>query len=245
MSWESVLPLRITSKVVRGFGRGASDLGIPTANLCPDEAKLQSVSLSIPSENNESMSPSSSSSSSENKSAAAATTAVSHFDDLPCGIYWGFCRIGDNYNDNNGNNNDNNNNPLGHTYTTAVSIGYNPTYGNAHKTVEPHLIAPANDPRRHSSSTGETLLQDFYDQPVRLSVLGYLRPELPFEGLEKLIQAIKQDIVRAETLAQADTAVNVRERAWVTSNQPWNGKDNDKTNKLNGTDHNHNNSDPN
>jgi len=231
MSWEGVLPLRITSKVVRGFGRGASDLGIPTANLCPDKAILQSVSSSIPPEQNK---VSSSSSTSENKE--TTPKAVSHFDDLPCGIYWGFCRIGENTNNNEkGSDNNDNNNPLGHTYTTAVSIGYNPTYGNARKTVEPHLIAPSNDPRRHSSSTGETLLQDFYDQPVRLSVLGYLRPELPFEGLEKLIQAIKQDIVHAETLAQADTIINVRERGWVTSNQPLNGNDNDndKKSKLN------------
>jgi hypothetical protein len=27
------LPIRMTSTVVRGFGRGSSDLGIPTANL--------------------------------------------------------------------------------------------------------------------------------------------------------------------------------------------------------------------
>lgn len=244
MSWESVLPLRITSKVVRGFGRGASDLGIPTANLCPDEAKLQSVSLSIPPETNESMSPSSTSQS----KTTTATKGVSHFDDLPCGIYWGFCRIGDNTYNSDKNDNNKNKNPLGDTYTTAVSIGYNPTYGNAHKTVEPHLIAPASDPRRHSSSTGETLLQDFYDQPVRLSVLGYLRPELPFEGLEKLIQAIKQDILQAEALAQQDTIINVRERAWVTSNQPLNGNIHDKSklnhNQTNG-DHTHNNSDPN
>ncbi len=58
------------------------------------------------------------------------------------------------------------------------------------KTVEPHLIAPATHPRRHASSTGETQFQDFYDKIIVLSVVGYLRPELPFEGLEKLTTAI-------------------------------------------------------
>ena len=93
------------------------------------------------------------------------------------GIYWGFCRIGTN--------------PA--IFKTACSIGYNPYYGNKTKTVEPHLIASIDDSEhRHASSCGETLLGEFYDQPIRLTLVGYLRPELPFEGLEKLVAAIKQ-----------------------------------------------------
>ena len=93
------------------------------------------------------------------------------------GIYWGFCRIGTN--------------PA--IFKTACSIGYNPYYGNKTKTVEPHLIASMDDSEhRHASSCGETLLEEFYDQPIRLTLVGYLRPELPFEGLEKLVAAIKQ-----------------------------------------------------
>jgi FAD synthase len=83
----------------------------------------------------------------------------------------------------------------------AISIGFNPTYKNEEKTVEPHLIAPSTHPRRHASSTGETQFQDFYDKTIVLSVVGYLRPELPFEGLEKLTAAIKQDIADSERLA--------------------------------------------
>ena len=104
-------------------------------------------------------------------------------------------------------------------YTTACSIGYNPTYGNNVKTVEPHLIAPEQDSRRHVSSCGESVLGDFYDKPIRLSIVGYLRPELPFEGLEKLIQAIKADIVQAEKKA-ADVDRNpvaAKEKEWVAS----------------------------
>ena len=93
------------------------------------------------------------------------------------GIYWGFCRIGTN--------------PA--IFKTACSIGYNPYYGNKTKTVEPHLIASIDDSEhRHASSCRETLLGDFYNQPIRLTLVGYLRPELPFEGLEKLVAAIKQ-----------------------------------------------------
>jgi FAD synthase len=51
--------------------------------------------------------------------------------------------------------NDTNNNcnesDLGQVFTAAISIGYNPTYNNSEKTVEPHLIAPAMHPKRHAS----------------------------------------------------------------------------------------------
>ena len=123
------------------------------------------------------------------------------------GIYWGFCRIG----------NDTEGDSL--VYKTACSIGYNPTYGNTTKTVEPHLIAPPQDERRHKSSCGESVLGDFYDKPIRLSVVGYLRGELAFEGLEKLINAIKNDIADAERLGDGMDETTLKEKAWVSSDE--------------------------
>ena len=107
----------------------------------------------------------------------------------------------------------------GEVYTAAISIGYNPTYNNKEKTVEPHLIAEASHPQRHASSTGETLFGDFYDKTIVLSVVGYLRPELPFEGLEKLTQAIKKDIEDACRLSKEDNSTNNEEREWVKLHQ--------------------------
>ena len=121
-------------------------------------------------------------------------------DALPTGIYWGYACIGG-YNE--------------EAWVTAVSIGYNPTYGNEEKTIEPHLIAPTDHPKRHSSLCNETLLQDFYGETIRLSVIGYLRPELPFEGLEKLTQAIKKDIADAERLGDTDDPLANREKSWI------------------------------
>jgi riboflavin kinase len=192
---EEMLPIRMVSKVVRGFGRGSSDLGIPTANL--DRQVLRMAGAEKPSSNN--------SSTPEKKDQDASLD----FEDLPCGVYWGFCRIGDTDEPAAGTG--------GVVYTAALSIGYNPTYGNDQKTIEPHLIAPATDPRRRVSSCGETVLQDFYDQSVRLSVVGYLRPELPFEGLEKLVVAIKDDIATADKLGSATDALTHQEREWVKS----------------------------
>lgn len=104
-------------------------------------------------------------------------------------------------------------------YKTACSIGYNPYYGNQRKTVEPHLIAGTGDERRHQSSCGETLLGDFYDQAIRLSLVEYLRPELPFEGLEKLVEAIKNDISNAERLGDSEDAKTSQEKEWVASDE--------------------------
>jgi len=42
---EGSLPLRLTSIVVKGFGRGSTDLGIPTANLSREGIKIQKKSL--------------------------------------------------------------------------------------------------------------------------------------------------------------------------------------------------------
>ena len=162
-----MLPIRMVSKVIKGFGRGSADLGIPTANLCKEEGRF-------------SMS----------------------FDSLPTGIYWGFARIGDDT-----------------VYKAAVSIGYNPYYGNETKTIEPHLIAPPHDERRKASSCGETVLREFYGETIRLTVVGYLRPELPFEGLEKLIEAIKNDIIQAEALGDQTDKVTLAERTWAEGNE--------------------------
>ena len=123
------------------------------------------------------------------------------FQDLQTGIYWGYGTIQD------------------QTYRTAISIGYNPTYHNKEKTIEPHFIATSSDPRRHRSKTQETLLEDFYDQTCRLVILGYLRPELPFEGLDKLIEAIKQDICNTEQLAESKQTEFRDEFSWVTSSE--------------------------
>lgn len=46
-------------------------------------------------------------------------------------------------------------------------------------------------------------------------MVGYLRPELPFEGLEKLTAAIKKDIVDSERLAAQTDSITLAEKRWV------------------------------
>jgi FAD synthase len=174
------LPIRLISKVVKGFGRGSRDLGIPTANLSRED-----LQCSI------------------------------NFDDLPCGIYWGFAKV-----EKGSTPSAHNAPPSSSVYKAAVSIGFNPTYHNTFKTIEPHLIAdPSDTVNRHASCCGETLFpRNFYDQRIRLSVVGFLREELPFEGLEKLITAIKDDIKNTERLCDEE-GIAQTEKDWVGSDR--------------------------
>jgi len=63
----------------------------------------------------------------------------------------------------------------------VMSIGWNPFFDNATKTVEPWLL-------RDFGKDG-----DFYGRELRLAVLGYVRPEADFASLEALVERIHRD----------------------------------------------------
>lgn len=63
----------------------------------------------------------------------------------------------------------------------VMSIGWNPFFENACKTVEPWLLRDFGDDG------------DFYGRELRLAVLGYVRPEANFASLEALIERIHKD----------------------------------------------------
>jgi FAD synthase len=166
---SSKLPIRLISTVIRGFGRGSSELGIATANLSKEDIGQQ------------------------------------QFADLHTGIYYGVAAVSIKGGE------------PSTTYKAAISIGFNPTYGNKEKTVEPHLIGIAGSNERTKSSCGETLLPDFYEQQIKLSIIGFMRPELPYSGVEKLVEAIKNDIVVAERLCDFGEAGVKDEVEWCQS----------------------------
>ena len=72
----------------------------------------------------------------------------------------------------------------------VVSIGWNPFYGNTKKSVETHII------KKYDS--------DFYGRWMKLRICCFIRPELNFNGLEELINAIKDDIEHAKTHLDKD-----------------------------------------
>lgn len=122
------------SKVIKGFGRGSKELGIPTANL--DNEAAESMSS-----------------------------------ELDTGIYYGYAKL------------------HGVVYQMVMSYGWNPFYKNSKRSCEVHLLAT---------------LEDFYDAPLTILVLGYIRPELDYTGVEALIEDINLDIKTAKDTLQAE-----------------------------------------
>ncbi|CAA21430.1 Riboflavin kinase [Schizosaccharomyces pombe] len=65
-------------------------------------------------------------------------------------------------------------------FPMVMSVGWNPYYKNKLRSAEVHLI--------------ERQGEDFYEEIMRVIVLGYIRPELNYAGLDKLIEDIHTDI---------------------------------------------------
>lgn len=85
-------------------------------------------------------------------------------DSLAPGIYFGWASL---------------NGSQGGIYGMVMSIGWNPFFDNSSKTIEPWLL--------------HEFKEDFYDQELRLTVLGYIRAEANFESLDALIERIHRD----------------------------------------------------
>lgn len=60
--------------------------------------------------------------------------------------------------------------PHRQVHKMVMSIGFNPFYGNSHKTAEPWILANFSQP--------------FYGEEIRLVVCAYIRPEADFPSLE-------------------------------------------------------------
>ncbi|KPM36120.1 hypothetical protein AK830_g10446 [Neonectria ditissima] len=71
----------------------------------------------------------------------------------------------------------------------VMSIGYNPFYKNTVRSAEVHVL--------------HKFTADFYDAPMRLLILGFIREEKDYKSLEALIEDINFDcVVAKESLAR-------------------------------------------
>ncbi|KAF2453719.1 hypothetical protein BDY21DRAFT_117179 [Lineolata rhizophorae] len=167
---EPPFPIRVAGKVIKGFGRGSKELGIPTANI------------------------------------PITGLSVGGHSDLSSGVYLGWAGL----------------NPLSdtslpsdtststssasaappHTYAAVLSIGYNPFYKNTARSVEVYLINDFGG-------------RDFYGAELRLLILGYVRPELDYVSVEKLIEDIRTDIRVAERSLGREAWRRWREEEWL------------------------------
>ncbi|KAK9472969.1 uncharacterized protein V1510DRAFT_415673 [Dipodascopsis tothii] len=167
-------PVYLSATVIPGFGRGSADLGIPTANI-PSETLLSSGLLKD-----------------------------------QTGIYFGYAKVSGTYGtlesrptfdelkagkaavvqphpDE----------PLseadGQVLPMAMSLGYNPFYGNKESSAEIYIV--------------HKYAKQFYGANIKVIVLGFIRPELNFESLDAMITQINADVEYAKrTLATAEYA---------------------------------------
>jgi len=90
----------------------------------------------------------------------------------------------------------------------VVNVGYSPTFEgqeNQEKIVEAHLItksSPMEKPEStddgESSDNIDEIEGDFYDETLRLQLIGYLRAEQKFDSFPELIAQIHRDIGNAD-----------------------------------------------
>ncbi|PLN77414.1 riboflavin kinase [Aspergillus taichungensis] len=150
---ELPYPIPLSGPVIKGFGRGSKELGIPTANIPADE--------------------------------------LSEHPDLEVGVYYGVVALDPRQFSYEGKN-------ASATVLPAVlSIGYNPFYKNKTKSIEIHIMPRLTEPsptaQVDSGPTHFHKLPDFYGTPLRLLILGYIRPEYDYVSVEALVEDIRVD----------------------------------------------------
>lgn len=89
----------------------------------------------------------------------------------------------------------------GEVYKMVANIGKNPSFGNAFMTVEVHLL--------------HTFNHDFYDEELRVVILGSIRTENKFNSLEELKTAIHEDCRIAESLLEEEAYSGFKHDAFL------------------------------
>jgi riboflavin kinase len=92
-------------------------------------------------------------------------------------------------------------------YKAVVNVGYSPTFAdqNSEKIIEAHLL-------NYSSS-------DFYEQPMRLLLSGFLRPEKKFASFPQLVAAINKDLKDAGTALDTEPYASARRDKFFVQEQ--------------------------
>jgi len=119
----------------------------------------------------------------------------------------------------------------------VVNVGYSPTFEgqeNKEKIVEAHLITKSS-PMTMPESTNETdgeqyesndideIEGDFYNETMRLQLIGYLRPEQKFDAFPDLIAQIHTDIGNANWALDSMPYIFSKEDEFVKNGVGWIG----------------------
>ena len=114
----------------------------------------------------------------------------------------------------------------------VVNVGYSPTFEgkeNKEKIVEAHLItksSPMEKPESDSDADTEIMDDvegDFYNETLRLQLIGYLRPEQKFDSFPELIAQIHCDIGNANWALDSMPFIFSKEDDFVKDGDGWVG----------------------
>jgi len=86
-------------------------------------------------------------------------------------------------------------------YPAVLSIGYNPFYKNAMRSVEIHIL--------------HRFAHDFYGAALNLLILGFIRPEYDYTSLEALVEDIKVDCEVAQRSLQREAYERFKAETWL------------------------------
>lgn len=123
---------------------------------------------------------------------------------VPTGVYFGWAVI-------EGDDNDDEKSGRNVVHKAVVNVGYSPTFDgeeNKEKIVEAHLIVNDGD-----------IEGDFYGETMRLSLHGFLRPEMKFENFPALIEAIMNDKANAKDALDLLFYKDLAEDSFLTRSQ--------------------------
>jgi riboflavin kinase len=125
--------------------------------------------------------------------------------ELEPGVYIGWASVAPSDNSNSSTSSSSNNKSS--VYKAVVNVGYSPTFAdqNSEKIIEAHLL-------NYSSS-------DFYEQPMRLLLCGFLRPEKKFASFPQLVAAINKDLRDATTALDTEPYASARSDQFFTQEQ--------------------------
>jgi riboflavin kinase len=186
-------PLKLRGPVVRGFGRGSKELGIPTANI-----PLSGLSIgghddlssgiyygwctldhtSIPTQ-------------------TTTTTVPSLTDDTSVPTPSSNHAVADlEYPSS-----QNSSSPSTTVYPTVLSIGYNPYYKNTQRSIEIHIL--------------QNFAADFYGATLSLLILGFIRPEYDYVSKDALVEDIREDIRVAQRSLEREAYGEWKEDGWL------------------------------
>jgi riboflavin kinase len=196
--WESINPiLRLRGPVATGYGRGGKKLGVPTANL-------------------------------------PASLFQSALENVDTGVYFGWAVIEQS---SEAVQKQGRNGPI----KAVVNVGYSPTFEgkeNKEKIVEAHLItnqSPRKQIDEGKISTDIVLEQDgesdiideiegdFYNETMRLQLIGFLRPEQKFGSFPELIAQIHRDIGTADFALKSMPYIFSKEDVFIHDGAKWIG----------------------